>query len=115
MTTPETVRAAFLINDDGTLTIAWPDVARILGRPHSGTSADDRMIMHALAEADAPYQYADCEGFLDERGWHLYAPEDEEPGIDDPGFEPRPGIYCMRCGSEIAPGDAECDVCGDDD
>lgn len=77
----------FTILPDGTLVVPWAAVREFLGRDHDGSIADDCAVLRGLAEADAPYQYADSytedDRFLCASGWCLRAPKDAGEDEDE--------------------------------
>ena len=56
------------------LYVAWSEVERILGGPHTGDPEEDKALVQALMYAGAPNWARDAEGWVDEYGWGLIGP-----------------------------------------
>lgn len=61
----------------GDVRVTWPDAEELLGRPHEGMPADDERMVAALLAAGAPAWVRGADGYIDEDGWYLCAPESE--------------------------------------
>lgn len=56
--------------------VPWSEVEALLGHPHTGAAAEDRLIVQALRAAGAPgWVSEESEGWVDEEGWGLIGPE----------------------------------------
>lgn len=58
--------------------LPWAVVRDILGRNHDGSGEDDARLIEALREMGAPEWIDDAEGWIDEYGWGLVGPEQEQ-------------------------------------
>lgn len=64
--------------------VPWPQIDRLLGRPHRGCSDDDAILVAALLAAGAPAWVATAAGWVDAGGWGLIGPQRDEAAVARP-------------------------------